>query len=76
MSFAVITCWYLDTDRWYKHIRNNLIHGEKLQNDDVNVERNQALLECAKRILVGAMEQSKDEENRTVLSYFNDIPNF
>jgi hypothetical protein len=52
-----------------KHVRNNLIHGEKLQKDYDNVQRNYGLLDAAKQVLLKAMDDIS--EMRRV---FNDIP--
>ena len=57
-----------------KHIRNNLIHGEKLQKDEADIRRNHALLICAMEILTIAMNLVKDAHDITVLSRFEDIP--
>lgn len=57
-----------------KHIRNNLIHGEKFQNDKADIERNYALLRCAREILIIAMKRIKDPKGFTVFSHFEDIP--
>lgn len=40
-----------------KHIRNNLIHGEKLESDEKSVKRNHALLKEAKAILEEALSK-------------------
>ncbi|MFH1157599.1 MAG: hypothetical protein V1721_01750 [Pseudomonadota bacterium] len=39
-----------------KHIRNNIVHGEKLERDAASVQRNQQLLSEAQHILCSAMK--------------------
>ena len=57
-----------------KHIRNNLIHGEKLQRDQTQVERNQSLLSCAQGILIEAMRRVSTDFGSSLWECFQSIP--
>lgn len=52
-----------------KHVRNNLVHGEKLQKDTDDVERNYSLLNITQQILLKAMDDIPDMRR-----IFDDIP--
>lgn len=52
-----------------KHVRNNLIHGEKLQRDEDNVQRNHNLLKIAQSILLKVMDEIPRARD-----IFKDIP--
>jgi hypothetical protein len=51
-----------------KHIRNNIVHGEKLETDAASVQRNQRLLSEAQHILYSAMKVVPD-----IANVFHDI---
>ncbi len=58
-----------------KHIRNNLIHGEKLESDHESVERNQKLLYEAEKILMQAMSLAEQQDgHKQMREVFEDIP--
>ncbi|MFH1158914.1 MAG: hypothetical protein V1721_08600 [Pseudomonadota bacterium] len=58
-----------------KHIRNNVVHGEKLQTDRNNIQRNQLLLKDAELILKSAMREAPQVNGfDKVENIFHDIP--
>ncbi len=58
-----------------KHVRNNLIHGEKLQSDQKNVGRNHKLLQQTRDVLLKALEEIPAIDSKEkAIAIFDDIP--